>query len=78
MKNKDNVIFDFNEMIKNSWTYDKMTQKEKETWESVLTSVRTNNALKGNYNQRWSILQAIYGAYLYGIGYSDFSWREDK
>lgn len=79
MNNKENVIYEFNNMIKNSWTYEKMTTKEKLVWNNdVLGSVRTNNALKGNYNQRWNILQAIYGAYLYGIGYDDFNWRDES
>ena len=61
-----------------SWTYDKMTQTEKDKWNVVLFSTRTANAIKGTYNQRWNILQALYGAYLIGIGYDNFSWRENK
>lgn len=76
--NKDNVLVNFEEMIRNSWTYGKMTQKEKENWEHVLYHNMTNNCLKGNYKQRWCILQAIYYAYLIGIGYDNFNWREDK
>lgn len=78
-KNKDNILYDFNDMIKNSWTYNKMTEDEQNAWfEKVINTERTQNSLKGTYNQRWNILQALYGAYLIGIGYDNFSWREDK
>lgn len=76
-KNKENVLYDFEEMIEKSWTYGKMTETERKNWKDVLYSVRTKNALKGTYIQRWEILQAIYGAYLIGIGYDNFNWRED-
>ena len=82
MKNKDNVLYDFNDMIKNSWTYEKMTEDEQNNWfEKVVNNVRTEKCLKGTYIQRWEILQAMYNAYLVGIGYTDFNWRcndEDK
>ena len=76
--NKEKALWDFKEMIKKSWTYGKMTSEEKKTWEKVLFSTRTKNSLKGNYNTRWEILQAIYGAYLLGIGYNNFNWRESE
>ena len=79
MRNKDNVIFDFNEMIFKSWTFEKMTKKEQDKWcIDIISDIRTKDALKGNYNQRWEILQAIYHAYLIGIGYSGYGWREDN
>lgn len=76
VKDKNRVMSDFDDMIKNSWTYDKMTKEEKDKWVDVFTSVRTCDAINGTYEQRWKILQAIYGAYLNGIGYDNFSWRE--
>ena len=42
----------------------------------VLNDVRTQEALKGTYYNRWHILQAIYHSYLIGIGYTDFNWRD--
>lgn len=55
-----------------------MTDTEKHRWSEVLNNVRTDNCLKGTYNQRWDILQAIYHSYLIGLGYTDFNWREEK
>lgn len=76
MKNKELAIYDFKEMIQKSWTYEKFTEKEKENWEMLLINNRTLTCLKGDYNTRWCILQAIYYSYLIGLGYTDFNWRE--
>lgn len=76
--NKELAIHNFKVMIEQSWTYGKMTREERDNWERVLFSTRTKNSLKGNYNTRWEILQAIYGAYLFGLGYNDFTWREEE
>lgn len=74
--NKDLALYDFKVMIEKSWTYEKMTSEEKDNWERVLNDIRTITCLKGNYNTRWNILQAIYMSYLIGIGYDSFNWRE--
>lgn len=77
MDNK-NAITDFKNMIKQSWTYGKMTISERNAWDSLLEHTRTTDALKGTYKQRFDILNAVYYSYLIGIGYSDFSWRENE
>lgn len=78
-KNKENALNDFYEMIKNSWTYERMTEKEKERLSAVLfLDVHIEKVLKGTYSQRWEILQAIYTTFLNAIGYTDFSWREEE
>lgn len=74
---KENAIDNFCEMIKLSWTYDKLTPKERTQLDKTFEDVRTIEALKGNYNQRWQILQAIYNAFLKGCGYNNFQWREE-
>ena len=53
-KNKEMVLSDFIVMIRNSWTYDKMTYKEKDRLLEMLDSNRTKDALKGTYNNRWN------------------------
>lgn len=77
MKNKENVLNDFKEMIVNSWTYQKMTYEEQKRLFEEFDHVRVDNALKGNYNARWNILQAVYGSYLAGLGYNSFNWRDE-
>lgn len=75
---KENAIKNFVEMIKKSWTYNRMTEKEKTIIVGILYNIRTENATKGTYRQRWEVLQAIYGAYLAGLGYDSPTWRETE
>ena len=75
---KEKALYDFKVMIEKSWTYEKMTREEKDNWERVLNDVRTITCLKGNYDTRWNILQALYMSYLIGIGYDSFNWRESE
>ncbi len=78
MKDKENALNDFIDMIEKSWTYSRMTQLEKGRFVGVMLSNDTISILKGNYENRWKILNVIYNIYLMGIGYSGFDWREDK
>ena len=75
MKNKNNVFIDYLEMIKKSWTYDRMTQEEKEKIQEILTSGRIKEDIKGTYKQRYDALSTVYYAFLIGIGYDNFDWR---
>lgn len=77
-KNKDNVFTDYLEMIKKSWTYDRMTQEEKDKIHYILLDYRTTENIKGTYQQRWQALNALYHAFLIGIGYDNFDWRGGK
>lgn len=74
---KENVLQEFEKMIQKSWTYAKMSKKEKEKLHDVFYHTITEKALKGNTKTRWQILQAVYYSYLIGIGYDNFNWRED-
>lgn len=73
---KENALYNYITMTEKSWTFEKMTKEEQKRLYKVFNDIRTSNALKGTYHQRWEILQAIYHAYLIGIGYTDFNWRE--
>lgn len=75
MRNKNNVFADYLEMIKNSWTYARMTEEEKEKIQELLTSGRIKEDVKGTYKQRWQALNGVYYAFLIGIGYDNFDWR---
>lgn len=74
--NKDNAKTNFIVMIENSWTYKRMTREEQTRLSEVFESYTTREAIKGTYDQRWATLQAIYSAYLIGLGYDGFRWRE--
>lgn len=74
-KIKENALVDFKELIYQSWTYEKLTREEKNQLFKVFEDIRTTQALKGTYYQRWAILQAIYKSFLLGVGYDSFDWR---
>lgn len=76
-KQKELSLVDFVGMIEKSWTYDKLTKEEREQFYLTFNSERIREALKGTYIQRWNILQAIYYAFLAGIGYDGCTWREE-
>lgn len=76
MKNKDFVFTDFIEMVRNSWTYGKMTEEERGAIHCLLLDYRTTENIKGTYQQRWNALNVVYSAYLRGIGYNGADWRE--
>lgn len=78
MKNKETAKQDFVKMIKNSWTYNRMTQEEKDACLSCFTTMKVEKAMKGTYENRWSVLHALYEAYLKGIGYNGWNWRESN
>lgn len=70
------AYYDFCQMVQNSWTFQRMTSEEQgRCWES-LHFAAAKNLLKGCYKVRWGILNSIYNAFLNGIGYNDFNWRE--
>lgn len=78
MKNKDFVFTDFLEMIKKSWTYEKLTEEEKGKINCILLDSRTSENIKGNYNQRWKALNALYYAFLIALDYTPTGWREEE
>lgn len=75
---KEQVIEKFAKMIEQSWTYEKMTKKEKENWQRVIQANRTGKAVKGTTKQRWETLQAIYESFLFALGYENGLWREEE
>lgn len=78
MKNKNFVFTDFLEMIKKSWTYEKLTKEEKGKINCILLDSRTSENIKGNYNQRWKALNALYYAFLIALDYTPTGWREEE
>lgn len=74
-KPKENAFPDFMEMTCNSWTYQRMTEEEKSRCEKALKSAPTQD-IQGTYRQRRSAYNAVYNAYLIGIGYTGPLWRE--
>lgn len=75
---KEEALINFIEMIQNSWTYARMTKEEKTRLLELLNHPCIVDSLKGTFIQRWASLQAIYHAFLQGLGYDNFNWREGE
>ena len=75
-KQKENARRDFIEMIRHSWTWNRMTEDEKRHCTDTFFSTASAEAIKGNYDTRYNICHAIYSAYLNGLGYDGGFWRE--
>ena len=78
MKDKNLAKQDYLEMIKQSWTWAKLTEKEKEQFKGLLEHPCSSVVIRGNYEQRWEACEALYHTYLEGLGYSNdpLEWRE--
>lgn len=77
-KEKLDILYEYIIYIKESWTYDRLTKEEKETFEHIFYSEQIKNILKGNKQQIWQILNMIYYSFLAGVGYSGYKWREKE
>lgn len=75
-KVKENVFKDHYEMVKNSWTYAKLTSEEKERLNLLVYDKCVRKSIKGTYKQRWETLNMLYSAFLKGVGYTGGNWRE--
>ena len=76
-KPKETAVNDFLELIRKSWSYGRMTEKERESMEEVFTSSLFEKAIAGTRKQRFAICHAVYFSYLEGIGYTGAGWRDD-
>lgn len=77
-KEKSLALEEFIKSMKQSWTYERMTSEEQTEVEEVLRDeyTLTETAIVGNFEQRWRVCNAIYHAYLMGLGYhNDPNWR---
>lgn len=74
-KPKEQANADFIQMTRHSWTYQRMTEQEKAACDQALTSAPTQD-ISGTYKQRWSAYNAVYHAFLLGLGYTGPAWRE--
>lgn len=71
-KDKETAKKDFIDIILMSWTWDRLTDAEKDTARKLLEAV----TLKGSYKQRYNQLHQIYYKFLLVLGYTPIGWRE--
>ena len=76
-KDKSNAYNDWFSMVFKSWTWDKLTQKEKDVFIDLAIQSDHEKVIKGDYKNRWQILNTLYHAYLLGLGYKSIGWREE-
>lgn len=70
-----NVVEDyFQRIIKQSWTWKRLTEEEQQRFIDMPVFDR----VKGNDKTRIEWLQTIYHSFLCGIGYKPLGWRETE
>ena len=71
-RNKESAEFDWWKMTKESWTYKRLTQDERDRLTEAIDSVN----LFGSYKQRFEYLHSVYYAFILALGYDATGWRE--
>lgn len=79
---KNNLAIELYErVLLNSWTYNRMTEEEKNRLNELMNRVFNEQGecyrLTGTEKQRRAQVNLIYSAFLSGLGYDGFMWRED-
>lgn len=74
MKDKEKALQEFIYMTLHSWTYDRMTEREKEKCLEALKRAK----LRGSFFQRWEILHSVYYGFLLALDYKPIGWREPE
>jgi hypothetical protein len=76
MKNKDEIINRFNEMIHNAWTWERLTREEKNRWDNLLSYSEIKRSIRGCEKAKWEILNSLWHSYLLALDYCPIGWRE--
>ena len=72
MKYKEQAYIDFMRLIKNSWTWSRITADERARFVEVVNTIK----LSGTYDQRHEQLRGAYAGFLAGLNYKPIGWRE--
>lgn len=73
MKKYSSVVEDyFQNVIKKSWTWEKLTAQEQERF----INMDVFDSIKGNDKTRVEWLHTIYTSFLSALGYQSIGWRE--
>lgn len=75
-RDKDNAFLHGLSMFCRSWTFGRMTDDERERCINSFLFANDQGMIKGTFTDRVQIMNAIYHAFLQGIGYNNFNWRE--
>ena len=74
---KENALVLYLAMTCKSWTFNRMTAREKENCINTFLYSSKQGFIKGNYETRWNIMHAIYSAFLAALDYDSdpANWR---
>lgn len=72
MKHKEQAYMDFMDMVRNAWTWKRMTADE----HARFVDATSESKLSGTYDQRYEQMHNLYRAFLYGLNYQPIGWRE--
>ena len=76
---KEQAAADFLEMIRGSWTYERLTEDEASQLERFLEELASpdgERAVRGSYKDRWRELNNVYHAFLLGCGMRGGKFRD--
>lgn len=76
--NNEEIVKEYIEMTRNSWTYQRLTMEEKSRLIDLFYHVSVLDSLKYTREHKWKILHDVYFAFLIGLDYKPIGWREDK
>ena len=68
IEDKAKAIPDWMDMTFQSWTWYALTDEQRAAWDQMVKKRWFRDAVKGTYQQRWDALNAIYFAFLEGVG----------
>jgi hypothetical protein len=74
-KEKEQATPDFIEFMQKSWTYSRLTDVEQQRVTKAIYNAGCFVA--GDYWKRFQCLDAVYYAFLLGVGYTATGWREE-
>lgn len=66
LEDKAKALPDWTAMTSQSWTYNALTDEQREKWRELQKKQWFHDAVRGTYKQRWNALNAIYFAFLEG------------
>lgn len=76
-RTKENAYYHGIAMFCRSWTFDRMTEREQINCLSAFDFAMEQGIIKGTFSDRIQVMNAVYNAYLMGIGYSGMHWRNN-
>lgn len=72
------AITDHVKKITESWTWNKLTEDERNRYETEMSRNLNRNLFIGEYAIVTEIMDALYDMFLEGLGYSGVTWRAEE